>query len=417
MNAAIGGWPQTDARLALLDDARLRPLWSSLPALHGRAVTDATFYSLWVKPGRYFNVCYRLHIEGLGAQLASAWALTGDEAATALRKAGQHVASVECEHCRVSAPTDNISLRLFPSDPRLPSLGRCLSPGVVSTALGGQPISESEAVSYRPGMRCQIRLRDSSGRSLFGKVAFEREPGTAFARHAELARRAVDYSESFQLAAPIAYAADLAMTVVAGVAGEILHDRLRQRRQCEQSLVAAATALGGFHQLQPTGIPRTYSVHEELALVQTWVAECAALFPAAAAELTHGLESLHATAPVAGRKPQLVHRDFYDKQVCFGHGAPTLLDIDTACWGDPEIDLGNFTAHLALRALQSGEGEDWREPASRFLRAYPCDVDPSRVDWYQRATLLRLACGYSLRPTWQHLAPRLRQLAIEGAGR
>jgi Ser/Thr protein kinase RdoA (MazF antagonist) len=108
-----------------------------------------------------------------------------------------------------------------------------------------------------------------------------------------------------------------------------------------------------------------------------------------------------------------VHRDFYDKQVlCLDDAAPAVIDLDTAARGDREIDVANFCAHLRFRALQHGREPLYAELEDAFLGAYPATLDRHRLDWYRRATLVRLACNYALRPRWRHVAPRALALVL-----
>ena len=88
-----------------------------------------------------------------------------------------------------------------------------------------------------------------------------------------------------------------------------------------------------------------------------------------------------------------------------------FLDLDTVCQGDGEIDVGNFCAHLVLRALQAGSSTEAAERLGEMLvasyRTARPAADPRRVAWYRASALLRLACVYALRPWWHGLAPAL----------
>jgi len=147
-------------------------------------------------------------------------------------------------------------------------------------------------------------------------------------------------------------------------------------------------------------------------VVGPWVSLVGGVFPDLAVKLEWCLSALREGAPGddPGR-PSLVHRDFYDKQILVTPARIGLLDLDTVCLGDPEIDVANFCAHLRLRSLQKYSSCASAVPlAAAFLAAYAaCQprTDVSRVRWYLASTLLRLACLYSLRPAWRALAPRL----------
>ena len=148
------------------------------------------------------------------------------------------------------------------------------------------------------------------------------------------------------------------------------------------------------------------------ALVGSWVALAGGVYPNLAPALAATLGALQAQLPVAdATHASLVHRDFYDKQVLVGSSTIGLLDLDTACLGDGEIDVANFSAHLALRALQSQAAvEAFRPLREQFVEAYAAHRPATNmrlVTWYRASALLRLACIYALRPWWHTLAPRL----------
>jgi aminoglycoside phosphotransferase (APT) family kinase protein len=116
------------------------------------------------------------------------------------------------------------------------------------------------------------------------------------------------------------------------------------------------------------------------------------------------------------------HRDFYDKQVLVEGDRVTFLDLDTACLAEPELDAGNFLAHLRLRSLQRSD-EKIRELAGPFLEAYARRrgrLDPRRLHWYEAGSLLRLSCVYSFRPRCRSLSVLLlkeARILTRGSGK
>lgn len=115
-------------------------------------------------------------------------------------------------------------------------------------------------------------------------------------------------------------------------------------------------------------------------------------------------ELLRAGAP-AGSLPALIHRDLYPAQVLLQEEGVGLIDLDELALGEPELDLGNFGAHLVLRELQSGGDPDRGRGLQRcFVEA--CDrVRPlaaERCAAYTAASYLRLAS--------------LERLAVPGVG-
>ena len=69
--------------------------------------------------------------------------------------------------------------------------------------------------------------------------------------------------------------------------------------------------------------------------------------------------------------PVLIHRDFYFDQVLVGNDSVYLLDLDLACMGPAELDVGNYLAHLDEHALRKPESAVYCEKAAnRFLKSY-----------------------------------------------
>ncbi|MDN6123426.1 MAG: hypothetical protein L0I80_06075, partial [Brevibacterium sp.] len=81
-------------------------------------------------------------------------------------------------------------------------------------------------------------------------------------------------------------------------------------------------------------------------------------------------------------------------------GGPGLLDVDTACLGERELDLGNLRAHARWRTHQEIWTDDEAEAVIGEISRVTSEsgLDPRRVSAYERSTLLRLVCVYAFRP-------------------
>ncbi|MFQ5667446.1 MAG: phosphotransferase family protein [Candidatus Binatia bacterium] len=402
------------AARTLLDAEAITCLFARLPALEDRAPRNASLAALWVKPGQHFNACYRLDI-GDGRKpfvLGSAFALSPERAAKVAGRVGPHrpgrLGVLGCRHCNTSLVNGNLLLQLFPWDYRLPTLRACLDTSRVAEALDlAAGFSGCEPAGYRPGMRCQLRYQTIEGGVVFGKVAVERTPGASAAAHRRVHAMLGCGVHRVRVPPPLRYVPELGLALVAGVTGESLHHALHARRELGPEVEAAAAAIGDFHRLAGHGVERVYRCGDELELIHGWVRLVAGLFPQLAAVL-RGCEAALVRSQPAGAAPRaFVHRDFYDKQVVLSPAGIVLLDLDTACQGDPEIDLGNFCAHLRLRGLQWGCSGPCATLEHRFVAAYPHAIRAARLAWYRRSALLRLACVYALRPRWYHLAAAL----------
>lgn len=155
---------------------------------------------------------------------------------------------------------------------------------------------------------------------------------------------------------------------------------------------------------------RRHTPDDELATAARWARFAACVSPALHARLEEVLDGLQASAAKLPAGPYVPsHRDFYDKQILVDGERSALLDLDMACLAEPELDLGNFLAHLHLRELQGslrGAG-----PLSiEFTRHYWATggaIEPARLEFYEACAHLRLACVYLVRPQWSGLAGRL----------
>jgi len=70
-------------------------------------------------------------------------------------------------------------------------------------------------------------------------------------------------------------------------------------------------------------------------------------------------------------KEALCHGDYTPKNILKYGDAFTLVDYETAHFGDPTMDLGLFLAHLTLKSVRDVEGAyDWVGPMQTFWKAY-----------------------------------------------
>jgi len=385
---------------------------ADLPWLAGESLTGVEFLVSWVKPGRHFNVHYRLSTESssgeLHESLVSAFVVERSRGLRALAKNGEHSVFIE----------PDLLLQRFPWDYRLPTLRRCLKPRAVRRAWGRNAkrheIRDCRVIAYRPGMRCQIAYVGGDGSRVYGKVAVEkRGAGYTYRTQRDLCAVIDSAGVELRIPRPLAYLEDLELTLIEAGEGVSIGDLIDDGVDCREGMARVASAAAELHNIDTSITERSFTVANELELLETWTALSAQLFPHLREDLTVARDHLTETAPPVIAPGAVLHRDFYDKQILLGDGPPTLLDMDTACVGDAELDIGNFCAHLSLRGVQENAPERYRGWCDDFLGAYSRCLDTSRLMWYQRATLLRLACYYALRPQWLHISPALISASLD----
>lgn len=360
-----------------------------------------TIESVWAKPGRHFNVCYLLD-DGSGAPWrASLCVVDAADSARILRRV--HRRAHEDGGNAVALAAEDVLAQRFPLDYRLEHLGSCLAPSVVHEVLGDRSVDTCEVAAYRAGMRCQIRYSAGVHARAYGKIAVEREAGRRRRMHRQLGDATA--TTTLRVPALLGSIEQVGLDLVAAVGGRSLHDTLAAAPDA-QRVADAARALAELHSTVPPPTDRVHAASDELALLESWTAWMSDIDPARTlqragvfASLARGLPE---TVPVT-----FAHRDFHDKQVLFDDSCSWLLDVDTACTGDRELDLGNFLAHLFLRGLQWDRVEAHRELEATAEHAYGDGAHRHATRWYRRASLLRLACVYQLRPRWSHVVPAL----------
>lgn len=298
-------------------------------------------------------------------------------------------------------------------------------------------IEAIEVLKYKPGRRCVLaytvagRQRDSGQpvwQRVIGKV-FRDERGQHL--HAVQQRLWLDgfgpaAGDHIGVARSLGYVREMRMQVQAQAAGATLN-QLVAESPITATMPGCAAALAKLHAAGASlaaagrnGVTLgTYDLSREVAALETYARELAQRAPERAAEVARlhsRLEAWAATLPAAPEQVP-VHRDFYYSQVLVDGPQLTLIDLDLLAWGDPAIDVGNFTAHLAFLGLDLlGNADALAGDRQLFLRAYdgfrPLDTGfRQRWAFYEAATWFRLVNVAAARPGLAHLVEPLYRLA------
>ena len=311
----------------------------------------------------------------------------------------------------------------FPNDLMLPGLQEIVSrPDSTLRTVGeatGLPLRldvRARVVGYKPARRCSLRLTGAGPEAgeLFGKLLPPAVAREQWRVHAAIERAfALGMRPGIEAAAPERIVPELGLLLWRPREGRSVHDLLGG--DAARAVAAAGAALGALH-ASPTAWTETHSPERELATLGMWVGAAAAAFPERARALYAAEDGVRAAAARAATGPLLpAHRDFYDKQVLLAAGRIVLLDFETACRAEPELDVANFLAHLELRRLQRRQPLEG-ELEERFTTAYESVAnrpDRRRLLWYRAGALLRLACVYAFREGWGALSNDLLAAAGE----
>jgi len=310
-----------------------------------------------------------------------------------------------------------LTVHVAPHDARLKSLPRLLERSTASdlvhaaTGAAAPRDLRIRTVAYRLERRCVLRYEPAATPlgALYVKVVRARKLAALVAAHRAVERVAAG---SLLLHVPeLAHVEPrLGAAVFREAPGRTLH-ALGDGPGAAPAARRAGAALRVLHAGDADGLP-CHDSQDELPRLERWADVLIRVRPELEIAYGSALARLRAAAGDLVRGGQdtcLIHADFYDKQVLATDDDVVLIDMDGAGRGDPARDVGNFLAHVRLRALQHGH-----DPAAAaavqdaFLAGYGGVVPPSaRVEWWRAAACLRLAALYSLRPRWRTLAPNL----------
>lgn len=271
-----------------------------------------------------------------------------------------------------------------------------------------------EKVKHRPGRRLTVRYvveaRRQGGRpcvqTLYGKL-YRRRTGERIYRALSFLRSVAPPGLRFP--EPIGYHPRRRFLLLGALEGLPL-DNLLCRPQPHVHLSALGCGLTALHGLSVGNLPIAESggvvFRSHDALAETEVLKGAGeqmareSLPAGLKDRfceIHGrvCEGLSRSRWLrTGATRCIIHRDLYPEQVIVFGRQIGLVDLDEASLGEPELDVGNFIAHLMLTDLQQlGTVGPAFFLAQIFLGAY-CGRSPiseSRLAAYTASSLLRLA--------------------------
>ncbi len=323
----------------------------------------------------------------------------------------------------------DMSLSVFPLDDRMPWLEGLQDQDMITARL--QPelrrlfgkektalLEGPEVLGYRFGKRSTLRYyltviegdkKEIIRRTpIIGKVYHDERGRGIFSNIEQLWNWSVNVRRARPpiFPRPIGYLPDLRVGFHEAMEGKGLFD-IEDEPMRNKVIERTAELLSAFHD-SGLVVEGRYLPEDEYSLLERSLESLDILFPeyrTRGRQVIDRIREVGNAAGTSGFVRSITHRDFYDKQVIAGPAGLSLIDLDTVTMSDPALDVGNFLAHLHLRALQgrlSIPGS--RREASLFESTYRrCSpgVDKTRVAFYQATSLFRLACLYAFRPIWK----------------
>lgn len=429
--------PQFHHLAAALDSRqmsmRIQNQWTSLTG-DSIEIKEFNVARVFPRPGSSFAIQYRMRPLNARSEGYSPTILCG----LVLGQNENWPKHVEKNKHRVMVFDDlRLVVPVFPFDPELPAIAEVCVTGQVPKLFQGikiqgvpgistATVDSFEVLGYRLERRCVIKhklgssnnnSKNSTPPNIVAKITRagrmkETEKGLALLEEngfAENDKNALTISKSYYLNS----ASGIQVSEFAP--GETLHN-LTVKENFAAACRSTASILKKLHEITSASLP-AYTIEDELNKLAEKVTLISSVFPELASDLESALEVVESSARELNQdfQPCCIHRDFYDKQVLYVPARTTLLDYDTLASGDPAQDCGNFAAHLVLRGMQDPANlKNIKSGLKAFEITYgiPDDEFSKRKLWWQSASLIRLACLYSLRPKWQMLAQNLVNSAI-----
>ncbi|MEZ5652615.1 MAG: phosphotransferase [Burkholderiaceae bacterium] len=302
----------------------------------------------------------------------------------------------------VPLPGSPLTIRLAGRDAALPGLRLLRDPMAVRDMMDriGEPVAGDTEVAtrlhaHRLGKRAVLSLDGRHGhdpRRRFLRLAPVSHPGARlrFDQHRRIAAalRSGRTAASVNVPTPIAFDDVLGVAVFDALPGAAASDpdhAWSARIDAGLTILAGLAALGGVE------APR-HDARKELSLLLDWQTRLARWRPELASPFEGRVRQLFVDfSGLAQMADSPCHRDLHEGQMLLGPDGPGLLDFDTFCLSDPDLDAGNLLAHLRWReCLEDSPGVDAADEFARRLEHRCGSARWSRIAFWARVSFLRV---------------------------
>ena len=256
------------------------------------------------------------------------------------------------------------------ADPKLPCVAAALDPLIVEPELallprlraGSVHVRRARVTRHKLHRRCAIEYdlvihqggAKTEAYTVIGRIRARHDGTEDFARMEALWSGAFgEHShDGISVPEPIGAVPSLHMWLQRKVPGHPAGDFLNGRAVAALPERIAEAA----HKIHTRSVPtlRQHTLIDELALLETYLAEVTRRDPRWSSRIAHVLEGCRRLAAGIGAvAPATIHGDFYHDQVLVHDGRVSVVDFDLYAWGDPALDIGNFVAHLTELGLRT----------------------------------------------------------------
>lgn len=250
-------------------------------------------------------------------------------------------------------------------------------------------------VNYRPEIRCTFRydLRTFSGHFIiYGKSLADGRGKEIFNRIAYFHQREQHNTDSFVMAKPLGYDANLQTVWLWGVAGKPVIDVLNAKN-ADSLMTQIARHLVTFQGATIGGLV-VFSEEDQLAEIQKKALKLQTAFPAFAQRIATLVIELGQQQPLLPLiDNRLIHGDFHLQQLLLlSDERIALFDFDELAMANPLMDVANFAADL----YNFNFSQDFTERlVNRLFMVYQAEstftIHHSHFVWHLRVQLLTRA--------------------------
>jgi len=309
----------------------------------------------------------------------------GGESSVATRPISSPVAFLPEYECLVE---------FFPRDWKLPFLARAMDPREMAPLLSqGGPEAERacwlpkvEVVQYRLHRRCTLRYvvdaaDGSDPQEVIGKLHNSRPLAVQTAQTQNILRaQAAAYG--LIIPKPLRVMQEWGLLLMERVPGTVMKPAVRQARapqQLKEVIGLAAAALASLHRLRFES-PEVQSLQPQVENLHQRAALLLLVAPVLAQQVEALLQQIvQLGARFTATAHTLVHGDFDPGQLLMDKGQMAVIDFDSACVGDPALDVGNFMASLHYTAVLGRASNAFRQLATHFLSEYQARLPEHKV--------------------------------------
>lgn len=288
--------------------------------------------------------------------------------------------------------TDNLFLKDALSPDKVETIFQEEFPDIVEN----KTLSQIQVIRYKPQKRCLIEYRFEGNNqiSLLGKIRFKGTDKNSYDLQQFLWNNGFDDQsvDNISVPEPIGLIPQWKMWLQRRVPGVtttplfVKPDGIKLAKQI-------AHVAHKLHQITPK-TKRHHTINDELAILHQKLPLVIQLYPHWEKRIDQILQQCARLGnQLSYLTPVGIHRDFYADQLIIDGSRLYLLDLDLYCYGDPSLDIGNFTAHLieySLRVLGDYQALKDRELAleNEFIQLTE-NATLERIIIYKILTLVR----------------------------